>query len=151
MLGDGAAVPTSARFDAVMSMVGDLGSGESSEISFTMGGAYDTDAESYSMSIDFASAIAAAAEAEGEEIPAEFVAMFEDPMQIIAIGDTAWIKSGFFLMFAGDADEIGWIEMESDQAGDVSGSFGFEDRRSARCLPRSDRRCHGGHRGDRNG
>ena len=113
---------TSARFDGVFTMIPDGTAEIDGPIEMTFGGAFNQETESSEMAMDFGALMAAAPADELAELPPEMEAIFTEPMQIVTIGDTAYINWGLFALFLG-AD--GWIEMPASETGDVTGGFGF--------------------------
>ncbi len=104
---------TSASFSGVVTIIGGAGSELPGELTLSFDGAFDTEAQASRVTLDmgdiFAAAAAADPDAEGmEEL---FASMFEDPMEMITIGEQSWVKWGLLAMFgvedkwlAGDAD-----------------------------------------------
>ncbi len=115
---------TSASFEGVVTMVGTPDSELPGEFTMTFSGAFDLAAEASMVTLDMGDlfAAAAAADPEGAEGMEDlFASMFEDPMQMITIGDTSWVKWGLLAMF-GVEDK--WLEGEATEDSMTSG-FGF--------------------------
>ena len=92
--------PAPARFEMVMEMAV---MGEPFELVAT--GAYDADAQQMSMSMDMGAMFEQLAAATGEEIPVE---LGDGAMEMVADGDTVYMRSPLFEMFAGTT---GWLSM----------------------------------------
>jgi hypothetical protein len=113
---------TSARFEGVFTMVPDDSGEIPGPVEMTFGGAFNQATQSSEMSMDFGALLEAAPADELAELPPEMAEIFTEPLQLITIGDTAYMNWGFFSLFLG-AD--GWIELPADDTGDVTGGFGF--------------------------
>lgn len=110
----------SGRFEAVMTMTPDPTSGIEDDVVFTISGAFAANGDT-EFNMDFGNLMALSM-AEGDEIPEEFADAFDEPMQMRTVGDTAYVKWGFFGMFFG-TDK--WIETEAANSEDVTSGFGF--------------------------
>ncbi len=122
---DPASELSSARFEGRIEMVGGPDSELPGPVSLTFAGAYDLANDAAEVSMDFSSLIEAAARAEGGDA-AElglFAGMFDEPLQVITIGDTSWIKWGLVSMFTGT--EGLWLEGEAEDSGELTAGFGF--------------------------
>lgn len=113
----------SARFDGVISVVGQPGSELPAELELIFSGSYDTATESSEMTMDFAGLFAAMAESDPEaaEGLALFGDLFSEPMQVITIGDQAWVKWGLLAMF-GVEDK--WLESDAESGASAT-DMGF--------------------------
>ncbi len=121
----GGDVARSARFEGRFTVIGSETSDLPGELSFGFSGAYDSETESSELQIDFGDLAAMAAQS-GEVDAAElelFAAFFEDPMQIITIGDTAWINWSFLALLTGS--EGAWLESDAQDSGSFTAEFGF--------------------------
>ena len=110
------------RFEATFTIVpADSGAGLG-EVEMQIEGAFDPATESARILMDLGSLMAQAPADELEDIPPEMLAIFEEPMEIITVGDTSYMKWGFLNVFLG-AD--GWVELPADETGAVTSEFGF--------------------------
>ena len=115
--------PTSLRFEGVFSMTGAPGSEAPGTFALRIDGALDTEAEAMRTTVDF-SELAALAAASGEDLGAEGISMaaiFEDPMEMIVIGDRGWVRWGLLALFFG---ENVWVEMEADDVDTTTNDLG---------------------------
>ncbi len=118
--------PSSARFEGRVSIVGTAGSDLPGSYDITIAGAYDIAARSSDLTIDMGGLLDAAAAAEGTQMPAEMRELLGEPMQIITVDEMGWLKWPFFAMFTGSTESAGlWIEMDADEVGGTTESFGF--------------------------
>ncbi len=109
----------SGRFTGTLDMNGTGDDGAPLVMSMTFEGSYDLAAEATSMSMDM-SGMAAAMGADSST--AGMGDLMGDPMQLIVIGDTGWMKWGLFSMMGGSADS--WIEMDSTEVSGMTEGFG---------------------------
>lgn len=109
----------SGRFTGTLDMEGTGEDGAPLVMSMTFEGSYDLAAESTSMSMDL-SGMAAAMGADAST--AGMGDLMGDPLQMIVIGETGWMKWGFFSMMGGGADQ--WIEMDSSEVSGMTEGFG---------------------------
>jgi hypothetical protein len=91
--------------------------GETVELVAT--GAYDTDAQQMSMSMDMGAMFEQLAASTGEEIPVE---LGDGAMEMVADGDTIYIRSSLFEMFAGTTD---WLSMSAEDLGADAETLGL--------------------------
>lgn len=114
---------TSASFEGVITIVGPPTAELPGDMTMTFQGAFDTEAQASRMTLDlgglFEAAMAADPEAEG--MADLFSSMFEDPMEMITIGEQSWMKWGLLAMF-GVEDK--WLEGNADEAA-ATADFGF--------------------------
>lgn len=120
---DSPEAPTSARFEARMSITAAPEAEVPGTFEITMAGAFDVPADASELSIDMSELLEAAAAAESEEIPPGFEDYFADPIRIITIGDMGWMQWSFLSLFTGQTD--GWIELDADEVDDTTEGFGF--------------------------
>ncbi len=109
----------SGRFTGTLDMDGTGDDGAPLVMSISFEGSYDLAAEATSMTMDM-SGMAAAMGAEPST--AGMGDLMGDPMQLIVIGDTGWMKWGLFSMMGGSADK--WIEMDSGEVSGMTEGFG---------------------------
>lgn len=104
---------TSARFEGVIDVDGMAGAELPGDLTMIFEGAYDTEADASEVTIDMSGlfAAAAAADPEAEGMGELFASMFEDPLQMITIGEKSWVKWGLLAMF-GVEDK--WLEGDAD-------------------------------------
>lgn len=118
---------SSARFDVRISLVGAPGSDLPGETTLTVAGAYDLAQQASKVSMDFGDLLRAAAEAEaGGEDSAElamFAGFFEEPLEVITIGERSWIRWGLLSLFTGTEGK--WLEGEPDETEDMAAGLGF--------------------------
>lgn len=114
---------TSASFEGVITIVGQPTADMPGNMTMSFQGAFDTEADASRMTLDlgglFEAAMAADPEAEG--MADLFTSMFDDPMEMITIGDQSWMKWGLLAMF-GVEDK--WLEGSADEAA-ATADFGF--------------------------
>ncbi len=114
---------TSASFEGVITIVGQPGSELPGDLTMRFDGAFDTEAQASRVTLDlgglFEAAMAADPDTEGMEDL--FSSMFEDPMEMITIGEQSWVKWGLLAMF-GVEDK--WLEGDADSAS-ATADFGF--------------------------
>lgn len=115
---------TSASFEGVITIVGQPGSDLPGEFTMTFSGAFDNEAEASVVSIDFGNLFEAAAAADPEAADGMgelFATFFEEPMQMITIGDTSWVKWGLLAMFGVDDR---WLQGDASNDS-LAGDFGI--------------------------
>jgi hypothetical protein len=106
---------TSGRMEGTIEVSGLDPSQGLTEMAIPFGGAFDNASGDSSFYMDM-SGVAAAG---GEEIPPELAELFGE-MEVRQIGDTSYVKFGFFNMFLGA--ETSWIAMPADE-NDPTGGF----------------------------
>ncbi len=121
-----AADTSTARFDGSINFVGAPGSELPGEISMGFSGAYDLNAGSSDVTIDFSEVFAVAAEADPDAAELGlFGEFFDEPIRVITIGDTSYVKWGLITLFAGgDVDGDVWLETPADESEDLASGFG---------------------------
>ncbi len=110
------ATVTSGRMEGSMEISGLDPSQGFTEMVIPFGGAFDNANGNYAFYMDM-SGLAAAA---GDEIPPEFADLFGE-MEVRQIGDTAYMKFGFFTMLLGAETE--WISMPADEGTAAADGF----------------------------
>lgn len=119
-----AAAYNSARFEGRFRITGADPSTPDATVEMVISGAYDVSAESMELTIDLSELFAAGVAGGGAaEIPPGFDSFFEDPMQLITIGDEGWLKWSLVSLFTGQDDM--WLALESDELGSATEDFGF--------------------------
>lgn len=118
LIGEESLEATSARFEGTFQFVTDGTAGLPADFAMMFSGAFNTDTESSQISVDFGDIIGAL----GEEVPPEFGGFFSEPMEIITIGTTSYIKWGLFSFFTGTND---WIEFTDQDPGAFVSEFSF--------------------------
>jgi hypothetical protein len=113
---------SSARFLGTFSFVGTADSEMPGEFTLTFSGAYDLPNEASQVSMDFGDLAMASAGA-GDDGMAMFAAFFAEPLEIITIGEKAWIKWGFLSLFG--APDGMWLETAADESDGFTSDFGF--------------------------
>lgn len=108
----------SGRVEGTMTMRGVEGLDAGSEVSMGFSGEFDNTTGNSSFTMDLSDL--AGAMPEGEEIPPEFSDMFGE-MEIRTIGDTSYMKFGFFSMLGVGTE---WVSMPAEDAGTAASSFG---------------------------
>jgi hypothetical protein len=123
---DGPEAPSSARFEGRMLIIGGPDSDLPGPFEIAVAGAFDIANNSSDLTIDMGAIVAAAADAEGEAIPAQMQDLLTEPMQIIVIDEMGWMKWPLLSLLMGSADggEL-WIELGAAEVGDATESFGF--------------------------
>jgi hypothetical protein len=106
----------SAQMEGTMAMSGIEGAPAGGEVTIDFSGAFDNANEIFAFKMDLSGAV----EGMGEEIPPEMAGLLGD-MEIINVGDDAYMKFGFFSMFLGSDTE--WIKMSADETGEAAGGF----------------------------
>lgn len=114
---------TSARFEASFTFVPEPGSElEFPDAAIVMEGEFDSTTGNARFLMDFGAFLSAAPTEDLEGMPPEMLDIFAEPLELITVGDTAYMKWGFFNALLG-AD--GWVELPADEAGTVTGQFGM--------------------------
>ncbi len=114
---------TSARFEASFTFVPEPGSElEFPDAAIVMEGEFDSATGNARFLMDFGAFLSAAPTEDLEGMPPEMLDVFAEPLELITVGDTAYMKWGFFNALLG-AD--GWVELPTDEAGTVTGQFGM--------------------------
>lgn len=114
----------SARFEGRFSITGADPSTPDATFEMVMSGAYDVSAESMELTIDLSEMFAAGVAGGGAaELPPGFDSFFEEPMQLITIGNEGWLKWGLLSLFTGQDDV--WMALESDELDSATEDFGF--------------------------
>ncbi len=120
---DRAEAMSSARFEATITVGGQAGGDLPGAFTMTLAGAFDREADASEITMDVGDLLSAATagEADGAEAMAElFAGLLDEPLRMITIGDTSWVKWGLLAMFGVDD---AWLE--SDAAGSsMAADFG---------------------------
>lgn len=116
----------SARFEGRMVAVGSPGSQLTEPLEVLVSGALDPERQAVRISMDM-SAVARSAFGGGEmELPPQFAEMFEEPMEIVTIGGSAWLRFPLLAMVTGaDTD---WVEVPPDEAGGLASQLGLRSQ-----------------------
>ncbi len=109
-------VLTSARFIGTF-LVSSPELGE--DMTITISGAFDSPNEAATMEMDFGDLTGLGA---GQDVPPEAMAMFDEPMRMITIGDVTWMQWSLLSMLGVESGM--WLETDSDNPGE---SVGFEN------------------------
>lgn len=112
----------STRFEGVLTIVGGEGSGMAGPVEIGMSGATDVPNNASRVSIDM-SQIGEAALAGGGEVPAGFEDLFEEPLEIITIGDTSYMRWSLLPMLMGVESE--WVQLPPDESGALTSGLGL--------------------------
>lgn len=114
---------SSGRFEGVITIVGAADSDLPGEFQMLFSGSFDNPSEASRITLDMSDIFAAAAAADPDAAGMEdlFSSMFEEPMEMIVIGDTSWVKWGLLAMF-GVEDK--WLETEADASDAATMGFG---------------------------
>lgn len=116
---------SSARFEAVIAMTGAPESETPGEFSLSISGAYDLANEASRISIDMSDLVRLASEGSDDSSDLGFMAAFlGDGIEVVTIGDQAWIKWALLTMFTGVEDK--WLETSADDTGDMTSDIGIE-------------------------
>ncbi len=110
----------SARFTGSMEISGTGDAGEAVDMSLEFEGAYDLASKSSTMSMDLSSMMEAAAGSDNSI--AGMADLMGGPLQLITIGDDAWIQWGLFAMMGVTADQ--WVEMSPGDVGSLTEGLG---------------------------
>ncbi len=110
---------TSGRFTGTLDMQGTGDDGAPITMSMTFEGAYDVATKASSMSMDL-SGMAGLMGADPST--AGMGDLMGEPMQMIVIGETGWMKWGLFSMMGVTADQ--WVEMDSTEISGMTEGFG---------------------------
>lgn len=113
----------SARFEGVLTIVGAPGSDLPGPIEILMSGATDMPNDASTVSIDMSRIVEAALAGEGGEAPPGFEQLFEEPLEVITIGDTSYMRWALLAMMTGAETE--WVQLPPDDTGNVTGQFGL--------------------------
>lgn len=113
----------SARFEGVLTIVGAPGSDLPGPIEILMSGATDMPNEASTVSIDMSRIVEAALAGEGGEAPPGFEQLFEEPLEVITIGDTSYLRWALLSVMTGVETE--WVQLPPDDTGNVTGQFGL--------------------------
>ena len=119
LIGDASLEATSARFEGTFQFLSDGTAGLPADFTMTFSGAVDNASQSSQIMVDFGEIIGAL----GEEVPEDLEGLFAEPMEIITIGTTAYVKWGLFSFFTGPGVE--WIEFTDQDAGSFVSEFSF--------------------------
>lgn len=114
---------TSASFEGSIMITGGASSELPGDLTMSFNGAFDTEAQASRVTLDLGGLVAAAmaADPETEGMDELFASMFEDPMEMITIGERSWVKWGLLAMF-GVEDK--WLEGTADGAA-ATADLGF--------------------------
>jgi hypothetical protein len=115
----------SARFEGTINVVGLPESEMPGSLTMSFSGAFDNSAKASEMTLDMGEMFAAMAEADpeaAEGMGALFSSMFEEPMQVITIGEASWVKWGLLAMFG---VEDMWLEGDASSGADLGADMGF--------------------------
>ncbi len=120
-----AADTSTARFNAVIDIVGAPDSDLPGELTLAFDGAYDIGANSSDITIDFGDVFAAAAATEADSEFGLFADFFEEPIRIVTIEDTSYVQWGLLgILAGGDIEGDVWLETPADESEDLAASFG---------------------------
>ncbi len=114
---------TSARFEGKIDMVGTADSELPGPVSLSFAGAYDLPNDASEVSVDFSGMLAAIEAGDESGEAAIFSSFFEDPLEMITIGETSWTKWGLISAFTGTDGQ--WLEAPADESDDLTSEFGF--------------------------
>ena len=109
----------SARFEGTMHLVGTPGSQLADAVDIPVTGAFDPAHDASQISMD----LSAMAQADGQQMPPGLDAVFEEPIEVIAVGDKSWIKFSLLGMVSGADTE--WIEVSREQTGELTSNLGL--------------------------
>lgn len=125
-----AGVMNSGRFEGVITIVGSADSDLPGEFQMLFSGSFDNDANASRITLDMSDIFAAAAASDPSAAGMEemFSSMFDEPMEMIQIGDKSWVKWGLLAMF-GVEDK--WLETEADASDAATMGFGGTDSPTA--------------------
>ena len=90
---------------------------------FTMSGRFNQAAKASEVTIDLAELAALMSEAEDSPLPAEMDGLFDEPILVRTIGDSAYVSGGVFTMFTGGE---GWLELDADDASSITSDLGAD-------------------------
>ncbi|HEX9645632.1 MAG TPA: hypothetical protein VGC11_16695 [Acidimicrobiia bacterium] len=113
---------TSGRFSGVIRFVAEPGGPIPDDAVMTIEGAYDDTVPASSLSMDFGTLFEAMA-ATDASIPPGMRDLFAEPMEMVSIGSTVYIRWGLFAMFLGP--DVEWVSFDEETAGDFTSSFTF--------------------------
>jgi hypothetical protein len=113
-----------ARFEGVLRLVGSAGSQLTEPVEVLVAGSLDPQRDASQISMDLSTvAQAAVGGAGGAEVPDALAAMFDEPFEIITIGETSWMRFPLLAMMTGVTTE--WLEVPPDEAGDLTSGLGL--------------------------
>ncbi len=118
---------TSGRMEGSMVIIGPEGTPAGTEIAIEFSGAFDNATGDSSMIMDMSGLVDAAPD---DEIPPGFEDLFGE-MEIRTIGDTAYMRFGFFAMLGVETE---WVSMTAEDAGTAAGSFGANPANPAEMM-----------------
>jgi hypothetical protein len=119
LLSDSNFEATSARYEGVFRFMTDGSDDLPETTEMTLEGAFNTETESSQLSFDFGAVFGAL----GDELPPGFEGFFSEPMEVITIGTTSYIKWGLFAFFMGP--DVEWVEFADQDAGNLLSGFSF--------------------------
>lgn len=123
LLGGAETEVTSARFEARFTFVPAPGAeSQFPDGAIFMEGEFDSATGNARFLMDFGEFLAAAPTDDLEDLPPEMLEIFAEPLELITVGETAFMKWGFFNAFLGTD---GWVELPADEAGSVTSQFGM--------------------------
>ncbi len=113
----------SGRFEGSFSAADvDPSDGIDPTLTVLMTGSYDTDAEASQLSMDLSGLADLAAEEAGDTGGLGFDGMFDEPMQVITIGDESWMQWSLFDLFTGTPGA--WLAASPDELAESGGDLG---------------------------
>ena len=107
---------TSAQMEGTIAVSGIEGSPGIDEMAIDFSGAFDNEGGVFAFKMDLSGAAAGL----GEEVPPEMAGLLGD-IEIVTVGDDAYMKFPFFSMVLGADTE--WIRMPADESGEAAGGF----------------------------
>lgn len=114
----------SSRFEGTVTVAAGPEMPEPAEMTLT--GAVDPASDSARIELDLSDLATAALGAEGAEgLPEGMAGLFDEPLEVITIGDTSWMRWPFLGLLTGAETE--WVELPPEEAGSVTSSFGVGD------------------------
>ena len=113
---------SSARFEAVIAMTGGPDAEIPGEFALTVSGAYDLEREASSLRIDMSDLARLAGESGGDSDLGFMAAFLGDGIEMITIGEEAWINWALLAMFTGVEDK--WLATTVDDSGDMTSDVG---------------------------
>lgn len=123
---EGPRAPSSARFEGQMLIVGAADSDLPGSFQISVSGAFDIPNMASDITIDMGGLIAAAAEADGNPVPAGMRDVIAQPMQVIVVEEMGWLKWPALSLLSGSGNADLWIELGANEVDDATESFGFE-------------------------
>lgn len=115
------AAMTSGRFEASITMIGAEGSETPGEFSVAINGAYDDTLGTSQIAMDMSGLADLALSGDAGDELGFMAAFFEDEIEMITIGDQAWVRWSLLTMFTGTADK--WLESDGADASEVTSDF----------------------------